>query len=76
MPFSCRLSRLLERGGHLQGCGEEKRSTNVCRDNALTELVSRISEIEEKIGAGLIEEVIQVAEGELRLVDTMLQNKV
>lgn len=28
--------------------------------------------IESKIGAGLIEEVIQVAEGELQLVDEML----
>ncbi|SPQ23727.1 11578874-0779-4d8b-b26c-e6ec27f8529a [Thermothielavioides terrestris] len=36
----------------------------------------QISELENKIGAGLIEEVIQVAEGELRLVDTMIQSKV
>lgn len=36
----------------------------------------RIEEIESKIGAGLIEEVIQVAEGELRLADIMLQSKV
>ncbi|KAM7195635.1 putative nadh-ubiquinone oxidoreductase [Naviculisporaceae sp. PSN 640] len=36
----------------------------------------QISELEHKIGAGLIEEVIQVAEGELKLVDTMLQAKV
>ena len=35
----------------------------------------RISEIEQKIGAGLIEEVIQVAEGELSLVETMLESK-
>jgi hypothetical protein len=39
-------------------------------------LIRRIEEIETKIGAGLIEEVIQVAEGELKLVDTMLQAKV
>ncbi|KAK5653865.1 hypothetical protein OQA88_7789 [Cercophora sp. LCS_1] len=38
--------------------------------------VEQISEIETKIGAGLIEEVVQVAEGELRLVDTMVQAKV
>lgn len=38
--------------------------------------VEQINEIESKIGAGLIEEVIQVAEGESNLVDTMLQNKV
>lgn len=36
----------------------------------------RIEEIENKIGAGLIEEVIQVAEGELKLVDVMLNAKV
>jgi len=32
--------------------------------------------VENKIGAGLIEEVIQVAEGELKLVDIMLKAKV
>lgn len=32
--------------------------------------------MENKIGAGLIEEVIQVAEGELRLVDVMTESKV
>lgn len=36
----------------------------------------RISEIESKIGAGLIEEVIQVAEGELKLIDVMENAKV
>jgi len=36
----------------------------------------RIESLEDKIGAGLIEEVIQVAEGELKLVDTMVQAKV
>lgn len=36
----------------------------------------RIVEIEGKIGAGLIEEVIQVAHGEDKLVETMLENKV
>ena len=36
----------------------------------------RISEIENQIGAGLIEEVIQVAQGELQLVDEMLKSKV
>jgi NADH dehydrogenase (ubiquinone) 1 alpha subcomplex subunit 5 len=36
----------------------------------------RISSLEHKIGAGLIEEVIQVAEGELNLVDTMIKAKV
>lgn len=37
---------------------------------------NRISEIENKIGAGLIEEVIQVAEREHQLVDAMLEAKV
>ena len=31
--------------------------------------------MENQIGAGLIEEVIQVAEGELKLVDTMLESR-
>ena len=37
---------------------------------------NRISDMENQIGAGLIEEVIQVAEGELKLVDTMVEAKV
>ena len=37
---------------------------------------SRINEMETQIGAGLIEEVIQVAQGELKLVDSMLESKV
>lgn len=36
----------------------------------------RIEEMETRIAAGLIEEVIQVAEGELKLVDVMVENKV
>ncbi|KAI4173175.1 MAG: hypothetical protein LQ343_003102 [Gyalolechia ehrenbergii] len=36
---------------------------------------SQIAEIEDKIGGGLIEEVIQVAEGEHQLVDIMLESK-
>ncbi|TVY14879.1 NADH-ubiquinone oxidoreductase 29.9 kDa subunit [Lachnellula arida] len=36
----------------------------------------RIEEIENKIGAGLIEEVIQVAEGELKLVDVLKRAEV
>lgn len=45
------------------------------RERMLT-VVCRVSELETKIGAGLIEEVIEVAEGELKLADTMLQAKV
>ncbi|KAG5302219.1 NADH-ubiquinone oxidoreductase [Histoplasma ohiense] len=37
---------------------------------------TQISEIEHQIGAGLIEEVIEVAEGELKLVDDMIKFKV
>lgn len=33
----------------------------------------RISEVESQMGAGLIEEVIQVAEGEHKLVDEMVK---
>lgn len=36
----------------------------------------RIQELETKLGAGLIEEVIQVAEGELKLIQTMEQAEV
>ncbi|KAK7542149.1 ETC complex I subunit conserved region-domain-containing protein [Phyllosticta citribraziliensis] len=36
----------------------------------------QVSDIENKIGAGLIEEVIQVAAGELELVDVMTENEV
>lgn len=36
----------------------------------------RIEEIENKIGAGLIEEVIGMAESELKLVDIMYESKV
>lgn len=36
----------------------------------------QINDIEVKIGAGLIEEVVQVAEGELTLVYEMLESKV
>lgn len=36
----------------------------------------RISDLESKIGAGLIEEVIQVAESEHKLVDEMVKSKV
>jgi hypothetical protein len=36
----------------------------------------RVAEIEKQIGAGLIEEVIQVAETELKLVDEMYKSKV
>lgn len=36
----------------------------------------RIVEIENQIGGGLIEEVIQVAEGEWKLADVMVESKV
>lgn len=31
----------------------------------------RIHELEQKIGAGLIEEIIEVAEGELKIIEVM-----
>ena len=36
----------------------------------------RINDVETQIGGGLIEEVIEVAEGELKLVSTMSESKV
>jgi len=36
----------------------------------------RIAELEDAIGAGLLEEVIQVAEGELKLLDIMQEAEV
>lgn len=36
----------------------------------------QVNEIESKIGAGLIEEVIQVAQGEITLADTLLESQV
>ncbi|KAG6017737.1 hypothetical protein E4U54_004268 [Claviceps lovelessii] len=36
----------------------------------------QIQELERKIGAGLIEEVIQVAEGELQMIETMAESKI
>ncbi|KAI0435942.1 ETC complex I subunit conserved region-domain-containing protein [Xylaria telfairii] len=38
--------------------------------------VDQIQEIENKIGAGLIEEVVQMAESELKLIDVMYEAKV
>ncbi|KKY32085.1 putative nadh-ubiquinone oxidoreductase kda subunit [Diaporthe ampelina] len=37
--------------------------------------IDQVEDLENKIGAGLIEEVIQVAEGELGLIDTIVQSK-
>ncbi|KAL2003777.1 hypothetical protein VTN02DRAFT_2271 [Thermoascus thermophilus] len=52
----------------------EMQSMNLESEPALE--AEQVSEIEQKIGAGLIEEVIQVAEGELKLVDEMLKAQV
>lgn len=41
-----------------------------------TNVWNRISQVEQQIGAGLIEEVIQVAEAELKLVDELAEAKV
>ncbi|KAE8452615.1 hypothetical protein EG329_013874 [Mollisiaceae sp. DMI_Dod_QoI] len=53
--------------------GTDKKTVTLDPEPALT--IQQIEEIENKIGAGLIEEVIQVAEGELKLVDVMLKSK-
>lgn len=42
----------------------------------MTDKHNRINTIESQIGAGLLEEIIQVAEGEKALVVTMAENKV
>ena len=47
-----------------------------CSDLAIADRAHRINDIEQQIGAGLIEEVLQVAEGELELVSTMAESKV
>lgn len=39
------------------------------------DMMVRVTEIENQIGAGLLEEVLQVAEGELSLVDQMYEAK-
>ena len=49
-------------------------TTNERRGNA--NLPPSISDLESKIGAGLIEEVIQVAEAEHKLVDEMIKSRV
>jgi len=59
-------------GDALVDAGETKKSLDV--EPPLDS--SQIAEIEDKIAAGLIEEVIQVAEGELQLVDEMAESKV
>lgn len=41
-----------------------------------TGFLLRVEEIENKIGAGLIEEVVQMAESELKLIDVLYEAKV
>ncbi|RFU35628.1 hypothetical protein B7463_g739, partial [Scytalidium lignicola] len=53
--------------------GEDEKTVKWEPEPALT--ADQIQEVENKIGAGLIEEVIQVAEGELKLVDVMIKAK-
>jgi NADH dehydrogenase (ubiquinone) 1 alpha subcomplex subunit 5 len=47
---------------------------NLDGDN-IADTKCRINDVENKIGAGLIEEVLQVAEGELVLVSEMADSK-
>lgn len=58
----------------LERPGSDAKTVTWEPEPALT--AEQISEVETKIGAGLIEEVIQVAEGELKLVDVMVKAKV
>jgi NADH dehydrogenase (ubiquinone) 1 alpha subcomplex subunit 5 len=44
--------------------------------DGIADTSSRIKDIENKIGAGLIEEVLQVAEGELTLAGEMAESRV
>jgi NADH dehydrogenase (ubiquinone) 1 alpha subcomplex subunit 5 len=61
---------LLEQDLH----GEEVSKLRVEAEPALT--MDQVSEVEQKIGSGLIEEVIAVAEGEKALVERMAEDKV
>ncbi|KAK3318342.1 ETC complex I subunit conserved region-domain-containing protein [Apodospora peruviana] len=65
-----------ERESKIQGLQADEASEDIpwVPEPKLT--ADQVSELEHKIGAGLIEEVISVAEGEFRLVDIMLQAKV
>ena len=48
----------------------------ICLAQDTNAFIHRISDAEQQIGGGLIEEVIQVAEGELKLVETMAESQV
>jgi hypothetical protein len=52
------------------------RPSRVLDIDSIANTLCRIDEIETKIGAGLIEEVLQVAEGELALVSEMVESTV
>ncbi|KAJ4363183.1 hypothetical protein N0V83_010303 [Neocucurbitaria cava] len=54
----------------------ERAFSNVKFDPEPQYTTEAISDLESRLGAGLIEEVIAVAEGEHALVDTMVKNKV
>ncbi|KAF2430914.1 hypothetical protein EJ08DRAFT_611487 [Tothia fuscella] len=55
---------------------EEKAKRTVIIDPEPGYAMEQVAEIESKIGAGLIEEVIQVAQGENLLAEVMVKNKV
>ncbi|KAL1632942.1 hypothetical protein SLS56_003227 [Neofusicoccum ribis] len=70
-----------ERAGQKQALGygrpetlEKAQAFRIEKEPSLT--AEQISSAENEIGGGLIEEVIQIAEGELKLADEMLKNKV
>ena len=49
---------------------------SICLAQDTDTFIHRINDAEQQIGGGLIEEVIQVAEGELKLVETMAESQV
>ncbi|KAL5319147.1 hypothetical protein ACEPPN_012196 [Leptodophora sp. 'Broadleaf-Isolate-01'] len=51
-------------------------SNDIELEKELQLTIEQIEEIENKIGARLIEEVVEVAEGELKFIETLLKTKV
>lgn len=56
--------------------GSDEPSKKITWESEPALTAEQVGEIENQIGAGLIEEVIQVAEGELQLVDVMAKSEV
>ncbi|EKD19639.1 uncharacterized protein L3040_002018 [Drepanopeziza brunnea f. sp. 'multigermtubi'] len=69
-----RAERKVQQSWGMERPGSDTKTVHWEPEPALT--ADQIAEIENRIGAGLIEEVIQVAEGELKLVDVLAKSKV